>query len=313
VAYELKRRLAVGGMAELFLAHEVVEGRYRRTVVIKTVRREESDYSMAAARLRAEWRIGQVLDHPNVIRMLGGELDRGRPYLVLEFVFGRDLGQLGARCQQRGIRVPSQHVRTIVSDLLSALDYCYFDARLDGRRARAVHRDISPTNVLVGFDGVTRLLDFGLSEGRHGALRPRGANLGKRPYRSPEEERGGRLDHRSDLYSAGILCRELAGDLRELPALKAWVSKAVRAARWRRPSRARSGIRAASRGETRSVGAARQELASWLHGLYAEPMARRAAELAELTGGRAVEVADAGFELLREGAVTEDLAGTRDL
>jgi hypothetical protein len=204
--YTLVKRLAVGGMAELFLARAHADGRYAGTVVIKTLRADETDPERAAGILRNEGRLGAALRHPSIVRLLEAETEVERPHLVLEFIFGRDLGQLFDRCRARHQPIPAEHVRTIVADVLEALDYTYYGARLEGAPVRAVHLDVSPQNVMVGFDGRTRLVDFGLAEGAHREeMRDRGGLAGKVPYMAPEQLRGAEVDHRTDLFGAGVL------------------------------------------------------------------------------------------------------------
>lgn len=334
--YVLLKPLAVGGMAELFLARSFSGDRYCETVVIKTLRKDETHPERAAAILRDEARLGGALAHPNIVGLRDADLDAARPFLALEFVFGRDLGQLVERLRAQGEVLPARHIETILADLLDALDYAYFEARVEGRPARVVHRDVSPHNVVVGFDGRTRLLDFGLARWAHARESAEATRrAGKPAYMAPEQLVGGAVDHRSDLFCAGVLAWELL-TLRRLHvgssdqevarsvlstrapwpghrrdagcwALRAWVWASLRRRPAWRPRRSRGWV-------TRMVGTSpevravrRQAVGAWLRELYREPFERRARFLASIRDERVRRmVADAGFELVPAGTVTGD-------
>lgn len=334
----LVQRLAIGGMAELFLANRLDErGQYAGTVVIKTLRSDEPDPERAAEVLRDEGRVGAALQHPGIVRLLDAAIEVERPHLELEFVFGRDLDQIQRRCRARDEPVPLPHVRTILVDLLEALDYAYFDAELDGAPLRAVHLDVSPQNVLVGFDGQTRILDFGLASGRHRRPDARGRALaGKTSYMAPEQILNRPVDHRTDVFAAGISSWELLahrrlfgrGSDREVAAavvataapwprcperpvpggLAWWTWRALRRRPGLRPRRARAWAAALRRGDPRSREEARIALGRWLASQYREPLERRAQHAAMIRDPvERRRVLDAGFELLPAGSVTEDL------
>jgi len=332
--YRLVKRLAIGGMAELFLARAYAGDVYLRTVVVKTPRRDAGDGERAAECLRREAEVGAVLDHPGIVRLLDAEVEGSAPFLVQEYIFGRDLAQVARRCRRQERAIPTEHVATMVADLVDALDYAYFGSRAEDGPLRIVHRDVSPENVVVGFDGRVRLVDFGLATDATG--RPtRGPSAGgKAAYMAPEQIRGDRVDHRSDLFAAGVLAWELltgrrlfpggsgasaategteraspwprAGD-RAVPVRMAWwVWRALRRAPALRPRRGRDWARAWA-GD--APGARRRDLADWMADLYRGPLQRRERELRALADPRERRmVRDGGFELLPMGTVTEDLS-----
>ncbi|MCA9622915.1 MAG: serine/threonine protein kinase, partial [Myxococcales bacterium] len=182
-AFEVLSHLGRGGMAELYRAR-TADG---ELAVIKEVAAELASQQRFQSLLMGESRLTGLLDHPNVIRVLGeGHLDDGQPFIAFEYVEGLDLRQLLKRCTARRIGLPIKHALTIVTSVLRALDHAHRARDLSGERLDAVHRDISPSNVLLGFDGSVRLCDFGIATSRVMPEVPGGTIEGKAGYMSPE-------------------------------------------------------------------------------------------------------------------------------
>ena len=218
--YALFEQFATGGMATVHLGRLDGAGGFSRVVAIKRLlphlvaNREFTDMLLNEARLAA--RVG----HPNVVATLDVVASKGDVLLVLDYVEGEALSTLcRAQAKERRDVVPIPIAVGIMQDVLHGLLAVHEATDEKGRALDLVHRDISPPNVLVGVDGVARVLDFGIAK----ALQQlddsmSGRRMGKMGYMSPEQIRGERLTQRSDVFSAGIVLWELLAMRRLFPA-----------------------------------------------------------------------------------------------
>lgn len=203
--YTLVRRLARGGMAEIFLAlQEGPEGFSRRLVIKRILPHLAADKAFLQMFLD-EARIVAMLSHPHIVHLYDfGEVE-GSYYLAMEYVEGIDLKMLGDRVGP----VPAEHAAKIMSYVCEGLSHAH-ELVHEGRRLGLVHRDVTPSNILISFDGSVKVADFGIAKTYSGDDRTRaGVVKGKFAYLSPEQARGLSLDHRSDQFNIGILLYEL--------------------------------------------------------------------------------------------------------
>lgn len=208
-AYTLVRRMAAGGMADIFLGHREGPRGYERSVVVKMLRVDWAEEANLAHDLLSEARIATALDHPNIVRVLDVGESHERPFIVMEFLFGRSLQQVVDRAYEVGLPPGPSQIEVIMADCLAALACAHRGSSATGG-APIIHRDVSPSNLFVGFDGVVRLLDFGLAKSLSQIGRTRaGVVKGKYGYMSPEQARRESLDPRSDIFSAGVVLWEL--------------------------------------------------------------------------------------------------------
>ncbi len=194
--YQLLREIGAGGMGTVFLA-ERADGNFVRQVAIKLLRGFPT--LEGARRLRQERQILAGLDHPNIARLLdGGETAQGQPWLAIELIDGEPLLTHVAR-----------HASTLRDRL--ALFETMLDAVAHAHRHLIVHRDIKPANVLVSVDGTVKLLDFGVARllESSDAAGDTSTRVFSRGYASPEQEQGGAITTASDIYSLGVLLREM--------------------------------------------------------------------------------------------------------
>jgi eukaryotic-like serine/threonine-protein kinase len=204
--YEVQRPIGAGGHSEVLLA--VVQGAdgFRRPVAIKRVRSDLANQRPFVAMLIEEAHQTALLSHPNVVSVLDFDRDaQRRPYLVMEYVDGVDLGML----IETG-PVPHSVAIFIVRELLAGLGYIHeLRDQGRGRVGGLIHRDIKPSNVLLSWEGAVKLADFGLAQmlQRIGPVGPH-AIEGTRGYMSPEQAGREDLDGRSDLYAVGIVLWE---------------------------------------------------------------------------------------------------------
>ncbi|MBS0570030.1 MAG: serine/threonine protein kinase [Proteobacteria bacterium] len=202
--YRLLREIGAGGMGTVFLA-ERVDGQFTRQVAIKLLRGFPT--RDASRRLRRERQILAGLDHPNIARLLdGGETADGQPWLAMEHVDGVQLLRYVAR------HAPGLRERLALFDAM-------LDAVAHAHRHLIVHRDLKPANVLVTHDGVVKLLDFGIARLLDASVdserRETSTRVYSRGYASPEQQEGGAITTASDIYSLGVMLRELVTGMRE--------------------------------------------------------------------------------------------------
>ncbi len=205
---EIGTQLGVGGMATVYLGHLVSsDGESRRVAVKKPHAFLAADEAVLAV-FEDEARLGASIQHPNVVRVIdfiGGE----DPALVLEWVDGIDLAKLVRGAAKAGRRLPVDVVAAIARDVLAGLHAAHESRCERGAALEIVHRDVSPQNILVGFDGVVRVTDFGVAKAV-GRLQhtEEGSIKGKLAYLAPEQLSGS-CDRRADLYGVGAVIWEL--------------------------------------------------------------------------------------------------------
>lgn len=207
--YELIFDLASGGMASVHIARQVGAAGFERLVVIKRVHRhllsDREFYDM----FRDEARISSVIRHPNVVPVIDVVETAGELFLALEYVESVSLSGLLDVAAKRQERLAPAIVSRILSDMLAGLHAAHEAIDMRGRTLDIVHRDVSPQNVIIGADGTSRLIDFGISKAATRVAATKSGDMkGKLAYMAPEQARRQPLDRRSDLFSAGIVLFE---------------------------------------------------------------------------------------------------------
>ncbi len=207
--YTLIDRIATGGMGEVFRAEEPREIGAPRTVVVKRMLGRVAATPGARRRFEREARLAALVHHPKVVEVLDvGEHD-GQPFLVLEYVRGLDLGRLLRRLRRLGRTLDDDLVPLVARDLLEGLTAVHEARGERGEPLGIVHRDISPSNVLVSVYGEVKLADFGLArEGVVGGRRM-GDRTGKLGYLAPEQVAGEAVGQAADIFAAGVVIAEL--------------------------------------------------------------------------------------------------------
>lgn len=205
--YILEKSLSRGGMGEVFLT--VAKSVWKRCV-IKTIRGDLTGDEEFIGRFADEAKIMMRIQHENIIRVFDAGKVGTDYYIAMEYVHGRDLGDVLDRAYERGEPMPTQLGLYVADKLLDGLDYAHKLTDEHGRHMGVVHRDISPQNVLIGFDGSVKLIDFGLARTDLLPARTQGAlAVGKYGYMSPEQARHERIDGRADIYSTGVMLFEV--------------------------------------------------------------------------------------------------------
>ncbi|RME20121.1 MAG: serine/threonine protein kinase, partial [Deltaproteobacteria bacterium] len=208
--YVLKRRLARGGMGEIWLAERRGISGFSKQVVIKTILEAFSEDEHLVEMFLREGRIAAELSHPNIAQTFDLGCVDGVYYMAMELVDGRDLREILIHNVEHHTRLPLELVMRIMAEVCQGLYYAHTRTTPDGRPAGIIHRDISPQNIIVTFDGGVKIIDFGVAKAEHMASLTRSGVLkGKYAYMSPEQIRGEELDGRSDVFSAGVVMYEL--------------------------------------------------------------------------------------------------------
>ncbi|TNE44815.1 MAG: serine/threonine protein kinase [Deltaproteobacteria bacterium] len=207
--YRLLKRIAMGGMAEIYQAQRVGAAGFVRDVVIKRIHPEFSDDDDFIRMFVNEAKLAAMLRHPNIVQVMDFNNVDNTYYIAMELVEGLDLKRLRLRSQRANQRIPIPLTVRIVSEVLKGLAYAHrFTHR--GESLHIVHRDISPQNILVSERGEVKLTDFGIARVlQHASLTAQGVLKGKAAYMAPEQTLSSRVDQRADLFSIGIVMWEL--------------------------------------------------------------------------------------------------------
>jgi len=212
--YELLRKLAAGGMGQVFLARKKGVG-FEKLVVLKRILPHLVEDEEFFTMFLDEARLTARLNHPNVAQIFDVEAEAGQHLVVMEYVQGEDVRRVEKKARLAGQKLPVGVILRVIADAAAGLDYAHKARDDQGQPLGIVHRDISPQNILVGFDGGVKLIDFGVAKAagraQHTAT---GVLKGKFPYMSPEQAEGEELDARSDVFALGIVLWELLCDKR---------------------------------------------------------------------------------------------------
>lgn len=206
----LIERIACGGTAEVWRAREGVLGPFTRQVAIKRLLPSWCDNVELREMLVDEARVLTHLKHRAIAQVLEEGSENGVPFIAMEFVDGIDCARLLHRLIREGSQLPAELAIYIVGQVLLALDFAHRSADSSGRPLGIVHRDISPSNILLSWNGEVKVTDFGIAKGFHRTRSTEVGQLrGKYSYMAPEQAAGETLDAKADLFSCGIVLFEL--------------------------------------------------------------------------------------------------------
>ncbi|NNB84532.1 protein kinase domain-containing protein [Corallococcus exiguus] len=209
-SYQLLKRLATGGMAQIYLARRPGSDAPDKLLVLKRILPHLSENDEFVRMFLDEARIAARLAHPNVVQIydLGAEGDTF--FIAMEYIHGVDARRLWKRSETAGRPLPVPLVCRILLEACAGLDYAHKKTDAAGRPLGIVHRDVSPQNILVTFDGGVKVVDFGIAKAADQATVTRSGVLkGKYSYMSPEQAAGQRVDRRSDVFALGVVLHEL--------------------------------------------------------------------------------------------------------
>ena len=165
--FELLRRIAAGGMAEVFAARLTSVGGFEKMVALKRILPELAERSDYVNMFLDEARIASSLNHPNIVQVYDIDQVDGQYFMTMEYLRGHDLRFVLKELRRTGTGMPLSLALRIVSEVASGLHYAHERRGLNGKPLGIVHRDVSPKNIFITFDGVIKLLDFGIAKAHH--------------------------------------------------------------------------------------------------------------------------------------------------
>ncbi len=208
--YLLLDQIGVGGMAEIWRARQFGAAGFQKTLVIKKILRHLADNDEFVHMFIDEAKIAVSLQHANVVQIYDLGSVQKEYFIAMEYVFGKDLLNLLIRCTHLRIRVPHKLAVYIIAETLKGLEAAHNAVDSRGNPLRIIHRDVSPSNVLIAYDGDVKIGDFGVAKARKRESTTRSGTMkGKLGYMSPEQVTGAEIDTRADLFSAGIMLYEM--------------------------------------------------------------------------------------------------------
>jgi eukaryotic-like serine/threonine-protein kinase len=210
--YRLIQLLGRGGMGEVWKARMIGVAGFQRTVVVKRILPEHTRDKTFVDMFLGEARLSSRLMHPNIVQVYDLGQANGEYFMAMEYVRGTELVEVIGACLRRSQRIPIGLGVIAVRDICRALSYAHGLVDDSMRPLLIVHRDVNPANVMVSHDGVVKLLDFGIAKalGHESEERTRtGVLKGKFSYMSPQQAEGKHIDHRADLWAAGVILHEL--------------------------------------------------------------------------------------------------------
>jgi serine/threonine protein kinase len=232
--YQLISRLAVGGMAEVYLARQGELSGFKTLVVVKKVLPHLAVKPDFIAMFLDEARIAAMLDHPNVVRITEVGRTENEYFLAMELVQGKPLASILQQSEKARTPIPHNLSALIVANAAAGLHHAHELTDASGNLLGLVHRDVSPQNIMVSFEGSVKVIDFGIARalGHLGDVNS-GALKGKLGYMAPEQARGDPVDARADIFSLGVVLWECVAGRRlflrenELATLRAVVSDPI--------------------------------------------------------------------------------------
>jgi eukaryotic-like serine/threonine-protein kinase len=198
-------------MARIYIARSTGIGSFERHVVLKMILPERAQDETSVQMFLDEARLAASLNHQNVAQVFEVGKEAGIHFLAMEYVHGQDLRALLAKAGSAGTRVPLELALTVVAGAAAGLDHAHERRTTDGVPMGIVHRDVSPSNIMIGYDGAVKLLDFGIAKAAARSVETQsGIIKGKFAYMAPEQCRGRDVDRRSDVFSLGIILYEVS-------------------------------------------------------------------------------------------------------
>ena len=208
--YQLLKKLATGGMAQIYLARQMGPEGFEKFLVVKRILPHLAENDEFITMFLDEARIAARLNHPNVVQIfdLGAQDDSF--FIAMEFIHGEDVRRVWKHADKLGKPIPLPLICRIIIDACAGLDYAHKKLDQTGRALNIVHRDISPQNILVSFEGGVKVVDFGIAKAADQAtVTKSGVLKGKYSYMSPEQAAGQPIDCRTDIFALGVVLYEL--------------------------------------------------------------------------------------------------------
>lgn len=208
--YQVIRHLATGGMAQIYLARMDGMASFERHVVLKTILANRANDRRFINMFLDEAKLAATLNHQNIAQVYEVDQADGAYYMAMEYVHGENCRAILESSIRRGVVIPVELAVLIVSGAAAGLHHAHERKGKSGQALNIVHRDVSPANIMVGYDGGVKVLDFGIAKAEERYTQTIGSTIkGKYGYMSPEQCKGKAIDRRSDIFALGIVLYEL--------------------------------------------------------------------------------------------------------
>ena len=208
--YKILKKIATGGMAEVFLAKRIGMKGFEKLLAIKRILPQFSENEEFIAMFIDEAKLAAKLTNRNIVQIYDFGSQQGSYYIAMEYIFGKDLRSILKKSKERGERLPLAQCAYIIGEAAKGLEYAHTLSDHFGKPLQIIHRDISPQNILISYEGEVMLADFGIAKAASKSTETRvGVLKGKILYMSPEQAWGKPIDRRTDLYSLGVLLYEM--------------------------------------------------------------------------------------------------------
>ena len=231
--YQLLQKIALGGMAELYRSKVTREHGFEKLVAIKKILPHLTDQGNLVKAFIDEAKLAALLQHENIVQIYDfGSID-GEYFIAMEYLFGKDLRRLTHKARKTAVPLALENTLYIISCICAGLDYSHNLKDLQGKPLNIIHRDINPQNIFLTYEGQVKIIDFGIAKAAsHNSTTHEGLIKGKLAYMSPEQATGKTIDHRSDIFSTGIIFYELLAGRRMFEGETMEVYSQVREARY---------------------------------------------------------------------------------
>jgi len=209
--YLLFKQIARGGMAEIYLGKQIGEDGFQRICCIKRILPSYAQEEEFVKMFRDEAHICKRLQHGNIVRVEGFEAVEGSYAIIMEFVIGSDLRAMLVKCEQKKVPLPIPCALYIAAEAARGLHYAHTKVDdITGMPMHIIHRDVSPQNVIISFEGEVKVTDFGIADANNRATETQpGIIKGKYAYMSPEQISAGAIDARTDIFALSIILWEM--------------------------------------------------------------------------------------------------------
>jgi len=234
--YQLLDKIAIGGMAELFRAKLTGAQGFEKLIAVKKILPNLAREANFITAFIDEAKLAALLHHENIIQIYDfGSMD-DQYFIAMEYLFGKDLRAITRTARKKDLELGLENIVYIVSRICAGLDYSHNLRDLQGKPLNIIHRDINPQNILITYEGQVKIIDFGIAKAAsHNTQTKENLIKGKLAYMSPEQANGQKIDHRSDIFSTGIILYELLAARRMFTGETMHVLSLVRGAQYDPP------------------------------------------------------------------------------
>jgi serine/threonine protein kinase/cytochrome c-type biogenesis protein CcmH/NrfG len=234
--YQLLDKIATGGMAELFRAKLTGAEGFEKLIAIKKILPHLSGEGELVKAFIDEAKLAALLQHENIVQIYDFGSMEGEYFIAMEYLFGKDLRTITQKASKRNMPLGLENILYMASRICAGLDYSHNLHDLQGRPLNIIHRDVNPQNIFNTYQGQVKIIDFGIAKAAsHNTTTHEGLIKGKLAYMSPEQANGEVIDHRSDIFSLGIILYELLAEKRMFEGEALQIYPKVREARYKPP------------------------------------------------------------------------------